>query len=97
MRREVGLNQLAGGQTPEGKLLRPVMMVRRMRVVESRGYVRGNVAPVLAPIIVDGPEGMQRSQRAVYEARQGMELGRLPSDEVTIQIGSQPVHGPLYW
>jgi hypothetical protein len=68
------------------------MMVRRVRVVESRGYVRGDVAPVLAPIIVDGPEGMQRRQSAVDKARQRMELGRLPSDEITIQIGSQLMH-----
>jgi hypothetical protein len=59
------------------------MMVRRVRVVESRGYVRGDVAPVLPPIIVDGPEGMQRRQSAVYEARQRMDLGRLP------QLGRQ--------
>ena len=71
------------------------MMVRRVRVVESRSYVRGHVAPVLAPIIVDGPKGMQRRQSAVYEARQRMELGRLPSDEVTILIGSQLMHEPL--
>ena len=71
------------------------MVVRRVRVVESRGHVRGHVAPVLPPIIVDGPEGMQRRQSAVYEARQRMELGRLPSDEVTIQIGSQLMHAAL--
>ena len=70
-------------------------MVRRVRVVESRGYVRGHIAPVLAPIIVDGPKGMQRRQSAVYEARKRMELGRLPSDEVTIQIGPQLMHPPL--
>ena len=73
------------------------MMVRRVRVVESRGHVRGDVAPVLAPIIVDGPERVQRRQSAVYEARQRMQLGRLPSDEVTIQIGSQLMHGSLDW
>ena len=73
----------------------PIMMVGRVRVVEGRGHMRGHVAPVLPPIVVNGTERVQRRQRAVYEARQRMELGRLSGDEVALQIGSNLMHEPL--
>ena len=76
-------------------MLGSIVMTRRVRVVDSCSHVRGDIGPVLPPKIVDGSEGMQRRQGAVYETRKRMELGRFPSDKVTIQIGSQLVHAPL--
>ena len=86
--------QLARGQAPKSDLFGPIMMVGRVRVVEGRGHVRRHVAPVLPPIVVNGTERVQRRQRAVYEAGQRMEFGRLSGDEVALQIGSNLMHAP---